>query len=205
MSNEIKEFFNKQGSIGLILAIGPDGARYNEIEPQVAVSHDTLSNRIDDARKMGLIETEGVSKGSTSVINRLTAAGMVCYKGMTQDLKEAHSEYVEALEKYDKLSEKYTQQVGDEQTWLEWVLEKDVGRDSLMKRFQHRGEDAPYIVLSQFPESLKKALQQQSLDPLENIDDRDYWLWRFMKYPPEPEDDPDPEKYIQDSDSTTDN
>lgn len=205
MSNQIEEFFKRDGAIGLILTIGLDDARFKEIESQVAVSHDTVSNRIDEARNMGLIKTEPASGVGTEFTNILTETGTICYKGMKElDLEEAHTEYIDAKRKRNKLSGEYTQKVGDEHIWLEWVLDIDVSRDTLMRRFKHRGEDAAYVVNSQFPEQVNEALKQQSLDPLKDIDDRDYWLWKLMKYPPEPDEKPDADKYIQDSDSHTD-
>ncbi|MFD1635256.1 hypothetical protein ACOZ4L_16020 (plasmid) [Haloplanus ruber] len=202
MDNQIEDFFKRDGAIGLILVIGPENARFKKIVSQVAVSHDTVSNRVDEARNIGLIETEAVSDLGTSFTNKLTPSGEICYWGMVElGLDDAHTEYVNIVNKYRNLSEEYTQQVGNETEWLDWVLESDVRVDSLMTKFETRGEDMlpPF---SAYPEPVKEALRQQSVKPLENIDDKDFWLWRIMQYPPEPdqEDSPTP-PYDKDRDS----
>jgi DNA-binding HxlR family transcriptional regulator len=194
MTNQIAEFFKRDGAIGLILAIGPENARFKKIASQVAVSHDTVSNRVEEARNMGLIKAEAVSDIGTSFTNKLTPAGEICYWGMVElGLDDVYTEYVNAIENYNNLSDKYARQVGDEAEWLDWVLESDVRVDNLLTKFEARGEDMipPF---SSYPEPVKQALQQQSVEPLENIDHKDVWLWRIIHYPPEPgqEDHPTP-------------
>lgn len=62
-----------------------------------------------------------------------------------------------------------------------------------MTKFEMRGEDMR-LPFSTYSEPVKEALRQQSVEPLENIDHKDFWLWRIMQYPPEPdhEDSPAP-------------
>ena len=204
MTNQIAEFFKRDGAIGLILAIGPENARFKKIVSQVAVSHDTVSNRVEEARNMGLIKAEAVSDIGTSFTNRLTPAGEICYWGMVElGLDEAYTEYVNAIKNYNDLSDKYAQQVGDETEWLDWVLESDVRVDNLLTKFEARGEDM-ILPFSSYPEPVKEALRQQSVEPLEQIDHKDFWLWRIMQYPPEPDQDNRPvPPYNNDHDSDT--
>ncbi|WP_147438101.1 hypothetical protein [Halorubrum sp. Atlit-28R] len=79
MVNQIGETFSGDGVIGLILAIAPESARFKKVAPQVPVSHDTVSNRVDEARNIGLIRTEHISGIGTSFTNELTPSGDIYY------------------------------------------------------------------------------------------------------------------------------
>lgn len=187
MANQLQEFFNKDGSIGLILAIGPDGARFKEIKPQVAVSHDTLSNRIDEARKLGLINTEPTSEVGTTFRNTLSKAGQICYSGMLElGLDEAHAEYVKAIKKYSNLSDTFADKTDDKEEWYHWFGKSDPGVLHSLKR----GRSMSDVEASKYPEPLQQALQQDSVEPLltSEIDGNiDLMLWYFMYYPPKPD------------------
>lgn len=184
MESQLKEFFTKEGSIGLILAIGPDGARFKEITPQVAVSHDTVSNRIDEARNIGLINTEAASNVGTTFRNTLSGAGEVCYLGMVElGLDKTHAEYVKLIKEYNSLSDDYIDRVSDREEWYDWFIKNDSNENRLLyDRFARSG-------CSEFPEPLWKAMKQQSVGPLLDSESEhiDIFLWEFMRYPPKPD------------------
>ena len=73
MENELEEFFGKDGSIGVILVIGEDGARYKDIVPNVVVSHDTVAKRLGEARDIGLITSDAESLGPNGIRSSLVA------------------------------------------------------------------------------------------------------------------------------------
>lgn len=186
MESQLKEFFTKEGSIGLILAIGPDGARFKEITPRVAVSHDTVSNRIDEARNIGLVNTEPTSDVGTTFRNTLSEAGRVCYSGMVElGLDEAHAEYVDAIKKYDNLSGDYTEKASDKEEWFNWFIKTD----SVGLSGPHRGVPLSDRLSSGYPKSLQQAFEQNSIEPLLNSESEyiNVLLWEFMYYPPEPD------------------
>jgi len=197
MGNQIEDFFSRQGSIGLILAIGIDGARFNEITEQVVVSHDTLSTRIDEARNMGLINTEGITEVGTSFTNRLTDSGEICYIQMIElGVDEAYTEYTNAIEKYNRLSLEFTHHVKDESRWLQCIL--DNGSPELSPWRIFNKERLPTSFPSDTPKPIEEAVQQKSLDPLEDLEYRDFWLWMLTSYPPEPNDENRPPEYRTD-------
>jgi len=189
MESQLEKFFTKEGSIGLILAIGPDGARFKKIKPQVAVSHDTVSNRIDEARNIDLVNTEPTSDVGTTFRNTLSEAGLVCYSGMVElGLDKAHAEYVDAIKKYNNLSEEYTDKAGDKRQWFNWFVESDALANSLLDNAENSTFQryAPGMIL---PEPLQDALSRGSIEPLltSESDDIDILLWKFMYYPPKPD------------------
>lgn len=191
MESQLEEFFAKEGSIGVILAIGPEGARFKDIEPQMVVSHDTISKRLDEARNIDLVILEPASGIGTNVTNTLTEAGKVCYSGMVElGLDEAHTEYVNTVRKYNNLSEEFADKAGDKKEWFDWFVESDALDNSLLDNaktgiFQR---NAPGMIL---PEPLQDALSQGSIEPLltSESDDIDILLWKFMFYPPKPDQD----------------
>jgi DNA-binding HxlR family transcriptional regulator len=194
MSDSVEEFFRKNGAIGLILTIGTDGARFKEIVEQVVVSHDTLSNRIDEARDIGLIETEEISDIGTSFTNTLTDSGEICYYIMLDSgLADSYMQYISAIKEYNKLSREFTQQVEDESEWLDWILNEG---DRLLEPWRiFETEALPPRFPSDPPEAIEKAVQEKSIDPLEDLEYEDFWLWMLTYYPPKPDNENRPPQY----------
>jgi len=82
------------------------------------------------------------------------------------ELVEAHTQYVEAVKRYDDLTTKFTTEIeekGNKQLddrWWDRVEGSNVFDESL-NGFPKQGEK---------PEPVKKALEQQSLEPLDEKD-----------------------------------
>jgi len=76
MAEEVIDYLGRDGGAELLSTVDPDGSRFGELEQKVVVSHTTLSNRIAEAREIGLLETDAVQtdRGSKP-IHRLTPKG----------------------------------------------------------------------------------------------------------------------------------
>lgn len=189
MGDELRQFFTKDGSIGLIVAIGHDGARFKDIEERVVVSHDTVSRRMDEARALGLINTEAASDVGTTFRNTLTPAGEVCYLGLVElGIDEIHQEYVEIVGQYQSASREYTEKVSNKEEWFDWFVKAGVANNSLLytERDHHSGFTENQ--LSELPNPFSEAVKQRSVEPLMDAEDdiMHAWLWEFMFYPPKP-------------------
>ncbi|MFD1572332.1 hypothetical protein [Halorubrum laminariae] len=135
----------------------------------------------EDFNKADLVNTEPTSDVGTTFRNTLSEAGLVCYSGMVElGLDKAHAEYVDAIKKYNNLSEEYTDKAGDKKEWFNWFVESDALANSLLDNAENSTFQryAPGMIL---PEPLQDALSRGSIEPLltSESDDIDILLWKF--------------------------
>ncbi|MFC6770090.1 hypothetical protein ACFQDD_00880 [Halorubrum pallidum] len=82
-TDEIAEFLRSKGAIEALLAIGTDGGRWSDIEEQVDISTATLTERLGDARDLGLVKSNTMDhESSVSKIYQLDTLGQTVYHQM---------------------------------------------------------------------------------------------------------------------------
>jgi len=173
--DELIKFLDKKGAIEILVAIGLDGARFSNIESNVVISHDTIPNRIDEARKLGLVETEKIAGRTPSVKYMLTKTGENCYIGLCKyDIVGTHQRYVEAISNYKKLTKSVVSNLEERgnDEWVEWWLDNET-----RAKLRNPRKDSSELNVKDRPDIVEKAAKEGSLDLLDELDDLEKSKW----------------------------
>ena len=122
---DIPEFLSKKGGIELVLEISLEGSRFTELQEELRISPQTLSNRLKEADELLLLgaEAEQRERGRTPVYY-LTPAGKFLYENFeNRGMVRVYNEYKDARNQFQHKSEEMR----------EWVSESGIPDEFMME------------------------------------------------------------------------
>jgi len=135
MSLTLEEFLQSKGGVGLLSVLQERGKTYSEIEPEVDMTSSTISQRLDDALELGLIEMKPAKhEGRTLTEYHLTGFGEdvareMGMRGMVSNYRDMRT-HQRALERQtdeflDWLRQKPRRFLGHEEVHDETLITRD--------------------------------------------------------------------------------
>jgi DNA-binding HxlR family transcriptional regulator len=121
MADTLREYCQLRGGLGLLVVLKGGPHRFTDLEEVLHVSTSTLTNRLGEARDLGLVTPE-IDEGETSVDDnyRITERGQYVVRKMEQ-LDMVHS--------YRVLMDMYQQVEAGKEDLVEWVEDEEVKRE----------------------------------------------------------------------------
>jgi DNA-binding Lrp family transcriptional regulator len=107
-SKEVKGFFSKKGAVEMLLFLGDGPKPFETLDNLMTVSRSTVSNRLTEASKIGIISEETVYLPDKKVRPyRLNLTGLLCMDIANKcGISQAFEEWYESRKRYqDKIVE----------------------------------------------------------------------------------------------------
>lgn len=132
MADTLSEYFQRRGGLGVLVVLKTGPLRYKDLEEALHVSTSTLTERLGEARDLGLLTPE-IDEGKTSVDGqyRISERGQYVVRKMEQ-LGMVHA--------YRTMLEMYFQVEDGRDELLDWIADEDVKKELARKS----GRD-PYV------------------------------------------------------------
>lgn len=132
MPDTLSEYFQRRGSLGVLVVLKSGPHRYSDLEEALHISTATLTERLGEARDFGLITPE-IDENETSVDDqyRITKRGQYVVGKMEQ---------LEVVHAYQTLLDMHHQVEDGRHRLIEWIQEEDVKRE-----IARQSETEPYV------------------------------------------------------------
>lgn len=131
MPEPFRDYFSNRGALGILILLKRESQRFTDLRNQLHISDQTLSNRLGQARELGLV-TPAMNPKETSVgqLYQLTERGYFIVEQMEQ-IGMDHA-YLTMIEMRTRVKE------GEEEL-KEWVMQ-----DGIERKLASLDDESPY-------------------------------------------------------------